>query len=93
MLKAAAARARERDVTVALATGTPPEARLAFAALHQLLLPFLDAPDRLPLPGAVRMHTARKYKKREAPISKVPQSPTSHMNQFLSPLRGKSRIS
>ena len=58
LLKAAAAQARERDVTVASATGTPSQARFAFAALHQLLLPFLDARDRLPQPQRRALETA-----------------------------------
>ena len=58
LLEAAAARARERDVTVASATGMPSEARFAFAGLHQLLLPFLAARDRLPLPQRRALETA-----------------------------------
>ncbi len=50
LLEAAAARARERGVMVVSATGVPSEARFAFAGLHQLLLPFLEARDLLPRP-------------------------------------------
>jgi DNA-binding CsgD family transcriptional regulator len=58
LLEAAAVRARERDVTVASATGMPSEARFAFAGLHQLLLPFLEARDRLPQPQRRALETA-----------------------------------
>ena len=42
LLTAAAERAHEQGATVVSTTGTQSEARLAFGALHQLLLPFLD---------------------------------------------------
>ncbi|MGH3141790.1 MAG: ATP-binding protein, partial [Gaiellales bacterium] len=58
LLEAAAARARDRDVTVASATGIPSEERLAFAGLQQLLLPFLEARDRLPHPQRNALETA-----------------------------------
>ena len=58
LLGAAAARAREQDVKVAAATGTPSEARLAFAGLQQLLAPFLEARDRLPRPQRRALETA-----------------------------------
>ena len=48
LLEAAAARAREQEVTVVSTTGTESEARFAFAGLHRLLMPFLDGLDRLP---------------------------------------------
>ena len=67
LLDAAAARARERDVTVASVTGTPSEARFAFAALHQLLLPFLEARDRLPRPQRRALETAIGLANGEAP--------------------------
>src|SRR6476660_2086025 len=58
LLEAAGARAREQDVKVAAATGTPSEARLAFAGLQQLLAPFLEARDRLPRPQRRALETA-----------------------------------
>jgi hypothetical protein len=58
LLEAAAARARERDVTVVSATGIPSEARFAFAGLRDLLLPFLEARDRLPRPQRRAFDTA-----------------------------------
>jgi DNA-binding CsgD family transcriptional regulator len=45
-------------VTVVSATGIPSEARFAFAGLHQLLLPFLEARDRLPEPQRRAIETA-----------------------------------
>jgi hypothetical protein len=50
LLEAAALRAGERNVTVASTTGMPSEARFAFAGLRDLLLPLLEARDRLPQP-------------------------------------------
>jgi hypothetical protein len=58
LLDAAAGRARERGVTVVSATGVPSEARFAFAGLHQLLVPFLDARDLLPRPQRRALETA-----------------------------------
>jgi DNA-binding CsgD family transcriptional regulator len=58
LLEAAAMRARDRDVTVVSATGIPSEARFAFAGLHQLVLPFLDARDLLPRPQRRALETA-----------------------------------
>ena len=58
LLEAAAGRARERGVTVVSATGVPSEARFAFAGLHLLLLPFLDARDLLPRPQRRALETA-----------------------------------
>src|SRR6266508_2511638 len=58
LLDAAAMRARERGVTVASATGMSSEARFAFAGLHQLLLRFLEARDRLPRPQRRALETA-----------------------------------
>ena len=58
LLEAAALRARERDVAVVSATGIPSEARFAFAGLHQLLIPFLEARDRLPQPQRRALETA-----------------------------------
>ena len=50
LLTAAKERARQRGVTVLSTTGTLSEARLAFAGLHQLLLPLLGGLDLLPAP-------------------------------------------
>src|SRR6476646_4010743 len=58
LLEAAAARAREREVTVVSAAGIPFEARFAFAGLRELLLPFLDARNRLPPPQRRALETA-----------------------------------
>jgi DNA-binding CsgD family transcriptional regulator len=58
LLEAAAVRAGERNVTVASATGIPSEARFAFAGLRELLLPFLEARDRLPQPQRRALETA-----------------------------------
>src|SRR5258708_30990154 len=58
LLEAAAVRARERDVTVVSATSFPSEARFAFAGLHQLLLPFLDARNGLPQTQRLALETA-----------------------------------
>jgi DNA-binding NarL/FixJ family response regulator len=58
LLEAAAARARERDVTVVSATGIPFEARFAFAGLRELVLPFLEARDQLPPPQCRALETA-----------------------------------
>jgi DNA-binding CsgD family transcriptional regulator len=58
LLNAAALRARDRDVTLAWATGMQSEARFAFAGVHQLLSPFLGARDRLPEPQRRALETA-----------------------------------
>jgi DNA-binding CsgD family transcriptional regulator len=58
LLEAAAVRARDRNVTVVSATGIPSEARFAFAGLRELLLPFFEARDRLPLPQRQALETA-----------------------------------
>src|SRR6476660_4493432 len=50
LLTAAKERTRQRGVTVVSTTGTLSEARLAFAGLHQLLLPLLGGLDLLPAP-------------------------------------------
>ncbi|HEY1919117.1 MAG TPA: LuxR family transcriptional regulator [Streptosporangiaceae bacterium] len=50
LISQAAVRARERGLSVLTATGVQSEARFAFAALHQLLRPFLGALERLPGP-------------------------------------------
>jgi DNA-binding NarL/FixJ family response regulator len=48
LLEAASARARAQDVGVVRITAVESEARLPFAGLHELLLPFLDRLDGLP---------------------------------------------
>ncbi|MDP9848600.1 ATP-binding protein [Streptosporangium lutulentum] len=45
-----AADAAAAELQIARVSGVEPETRLAFAALHRLLLPFLDRADRLPGP-------------------------------------------
>jgi DNA-binding CsgD family transcriptional regulator len=50
LLAAARDRALSRDLTVVFTAGALSEAQLAFSGLHQLLLPLLDALDRLPDP-------------------------------------------
>jgi DNA-binding CsgD family transcriptional regulator len=50
LISQAAARARQRGLSVLTATGVQSEARFAFAGLHQLLRPFLDALEKLPGP-------------------------------------------
>src|SRR4051812_319456 len=67
LLEAASARAREREVTVVSTTGTEPEARLAFAGLHRLLMPFLDGLDRLPGPQRRALEAAIGRADRKAP--------------------------
>src|SRR6478609_6577077 len=57
LLEAAAVHAREREVAVVSVTGSPSESRFAFAGLHQLLLPFLEARDRLPQPQRRALET------------------------------------
>ena len=67
LLQAAAARARHQNVTVVSATGIPSEARFAFAGLHQLLLPFLEARERLPEPQRRALETALGLADGDAP--------------------------
>jgi DNA-binding NarL/FixJ family response regulator len=67
LLEAAARRAREREVTVVSATGMLSEARFAFAGLHQLLLPLLEARDRLPQPQRRALETALGLADGDAP--------------------------
>jgi DNA-binding CsgD family transcriptional regulator len=50
LISQAAARARERGLSVLTATGVQSEARFAFAGLHQLLRPYLDTLKKLPGP-------------------------------------------
>ncbi len=58
LLDAAAVHARNRHVTVVSAAGIQSEVSFAFAGLHQLLLPFLEARDRLPDPQRRALETA-----------------------------------
>src|SRR6201987_4081808 len=67
LLEAAAARARERGVTGVSAQGIPFEARFAFAGLRGLVLPFLDARDRLPSPQRRALETAIALADGDAP--------------------------
>jgi len=50
LISQAAIRAKERGFSILTATGVQSETRFAFAALHQLLHPFLGALDKLPGP-------------------------------------------
>jgi transcriptional regulator with AAA-type ATPase domain len=56
-LLAARERARHRGVTVVSTTGALSEAQLAFAGLHQLLLPLLGGLDLLPDPQRRALET------------------------------------
>ncbi len=67
LLEAAAVRAREREATVVSVTGIPSEARFAFAGLRELLLPFLQARERLPEPQRGALETAVGLTGGEAP--------------------------
>jgi predicted ATPase len=58
LLAAARERARHRGVTVVSTTGALSEAQLAFAGLHQLLLPLLGGLDLLPDPQRRALETA-----------------------------------
>ena len=58
LLAAARERAHGRGVTVVSAAGTVSESRLAFAGLHQLLLPVLDRLELLPEPQQRALATA-----------------------------------
>ena len=58
LLEAAADHARRRHVAVVTAVGIQSEVSFAFAGLHQLLLPFLDARDLLPTPQRRALETA-----------------------------------
>lgn len=58
MMTAAKERARQRGAAVVSATGTLSEARLAFAGLHQLLLPLLGGLDLLPAPQRSALEVA-----------------------------------
>src|SRR4051812_19937080 len=58
LIAAARERARSRGITVVSTTGTLSEAQLAFAGLHQLLLPLLGRLDLLPDPQGRALETA-----------------------------------
>jgi DNA-binding CsgD family transcriptional regulator len=58
LLAAARERALRRGVTVVSTTGALSETQLAFAGLHQLLLPLLDGLDLLPDPQRRALETA-----------------------------------
>jgi len=58
LLAAAKERARHRGVTVVSTAGALSEARLAFAGLHQLLLPLLGGLDLVPDPQRRALETA-----------------------------------
>ena len=67
LLAAAGERALQRGVTVESTTGALSEARLAFAGLHQLLLPLLDRLDLLPDPQRRALETAFGIAEGDAP--------------------------
>jgi DNA-binding CsgD family transcriptional regulator len=67
LLAAARERALSRGVTVVSTTGTLSEAQLAFAGLHQLLLPLLDGLDLLPNPQRRALETAFGIAEGDAP--------------------------
>src|ERR1700746_1123891 len=58
LLAAASERALGRGVTVVPTTGALSEARLAFAGLHQLVLPLLGGLDLLPDPQRQALESA-----------------------------------
>src|SRR6476646_5773693 len=58
LLASASNRARRQGVTVVTTTGAESEARVAFAGLHQLLLPLLDKIERLSDPQRQALETA-----------------------------------
>jgi DNA-binding CsgD family transcriptional regulator len=67
LLAAAKERARHRGVTVVSTAGALSEARLAFAGLHQLLLPLLGGLDLLPDPQRRALETAFGIAQGDAP--------------------------
>ena len=67
LLAAASERALQRGVTVESTTGALSEARLAFAGLHQLLLPLLDRLDLLPDPQRRALEKAFGIAEGDAP--------------------------
>src|SRR5256885_6731408 len=67
LLAAARERALRRGITVLSTTGTLSEAQLAFAGLHQLLLPLLGRLDLLPDPQRRALETAFGIAEADAP--------------------------
>jgi DNA-binding CsgD family transcriptional regulator len=67
LLAAARERALHRGITVVSTTGALSEAQLAFAGLHQLLLPLLDGLDLLPDPQRRALETAFGIAEADAP--------------------------
>jgi DNA-binding CsgD family transcriptional regulator len=67
LLTAAGERAVDRGVTVVSTTGALSEAQLAFAGLHQLLLPLLGGLDLLPAPQRRALETAFGIGQGDAP--------------------------
>ncbi|MFL5962760.1 MAG: AAA family ATPase [Gaiellaceae bacterium] len=67
LLAAARERALRRGVTVVSTTGALSEAQLAFAGLHQLLLPLLGGLDLLPDPQRSALETAFGIAEADAP--------------------------
>ncbi|HEY1564240.1 MAG TPA: ATP-binding protein, partial [Gaiellaceae bacterium] len=67
LLAAVRERALRRGITVVSTTGALSEAQLAFAGLHQLLLPLLDGLDLLPDPQRRALETAFGIAEADAP--------------------------
>src|ERR1700751_995162 len=67
LVAAARERAQERGVVVVSTTGALSEARLAFAGLHQLLLPLLGGLDLLPDPQRRALEAAFGLAEGDAP--------------------------
>jgi DNA-binding CsgD family transcriptional regulator len=67
LLAAARERALDRGVTVVSTAGALSEAQLAFAGLHQLLLPLLGRLDLLPDPQRQALETAFRIAEGDAP--------------------------
>jgi DNA-binding CsgD family transcriptional regulator len=67
LLAAARERALDRGVTVVSTAGALSEAQLAFAGLHQLLLPLLDGLDLLPDPQRRALDAAFGFAEGDAP--------------------------
>src|SRR6478672_11796417 len=67
LLAAAKERALRRGVTVVSTTGALSEAQLAFAGLHQLVVPLLDGLDLLPDPQRRALESAFGIVEGDAP--------------------------